>query len=213
MDEYREVEHLGIRFKVNRYGDVYTWMRSRNCWDKAKLSYDDCGYLRVAGYNPKIQQTRNIGVHILVAKAFVPNPENLDEVNHKDFNRANPRWDNLEWISHGDNVRYSRDAGRYPSQVGELNSNYGNRTLSKKYAEDKELALEKQSRPMGQNGRARKCKLYKLPNEFIGEFSCQREAVYFLFDNELLKRVKMPEGTIKWLKREQGYKGYKLVLE
>lgn len=213
MDEYREVEHLGIRFKVNKYGDVYTWKKSKGGWDKAKLLYDDCGYLVAIGYNPKIKQTRNVGVHILVAKAFIPNPKNLDEVNHKDFNRTNPRWDNLEWISHGDNVRYSRDAGRYPSQVGELNFNYGNKILSKKYAEDKGLALEKQSRPLGQNGRTRKCKLYKLPDILVGEFNCQREVVYFLFDNDLLERTKSPEGIIKKLKKEQGYKGYKIVLK
>lgn len=213
MDEYKEVEHLGIRFKVNKYGDVYTWKKTKSGWDKARLSYNNCEYLVATGYNPKIKHTRNVGVHILVAKAFVPNPENLDEVNHKDFNRSNPRWDNLEWISHRDNVKYSRDAGRYPSQVGELNSNYGNRVLSKKYAEDKELALEKQSRPMGQNGRARKCKLYKISDELIGEFDCQREAVYFLFNNNLLKKTKSPERIIAKLKREQGYKGYRLAVE
>ena len=36
-------------------------------------------------------------MHILVAIAFIPNPDNLPEINHKDYDRANPKADNLEW--------------------------------------------------------------------------------------------------------------------
>jgi DNA invertase Pin-like site-specific DNA recombinase len=38
-----------------------------------------------------------------VAEAFIPNPLNLPEVEHKDRNRANNRASNLEWISQPDN--------------------------------------------------------------------------------------------------------------
>ena len=34
-------------------------------------------------------------------------PENKVEVNHKDFNRMNPRFDNLEWTTHKENIDYS----------------------------------------------------------------------------------------------------------
>lgn len=39
-------------------------------------------------------------IHRLVAKAFIPNPNNYAEVNHKDYDRYNNRVDNLEWVSH-----------------------------------------------------------------------------------------------------------------
>ena len=45
-------------------------------------------------------------VHRLVAAAFVPNPQNLETVNHKDEDKQNNRADNLEWMTRGDNVRY-----------------------------------------------------------------------------------------------------------
>lgn len=44
-----------------------------------------------------------VQVHILVAKAFIPNPCRLPTVNHKDGDKANNNVDNLEWASYGEN--------------------------------------------------------------------------------------------------------------
>ena len=46
--------------------------------------------------------------NILVAKAFLPNPNNLPEVNHKDCNKYNNKVTNLEWVSkHGNMIHAS----------------------------------------------------------------------------------------------------------
>lgn len=47
-----------------------------------------------------------ISVHRLVATAFIPNPNNLPMINHKDENKQNNRVDNLEWCDHLYNVHY-----------------------------------------------------------------------------------------------------------
>lgn len=49
---------------------------------------------------------KHCDVHRLVAKAFIPNPNNYPCVNHKDENPNNPRWDNLEWCTVAYNNSY-----------------------------------------------------------------------------------------------------------
>ena len=48
-----------------------------------------------------------IEIHLLVAKAFIPNPDNLPMVNHIDENKTNNHVENLEWCTNQYNVRYS----------------------------------------------------------------------------------------------------------
>lgn len=46
-------------------------------------------------------------VHRLVAEAYIPNPNNLPEVNHKDKNILNNSVDNLEWVTRKENLAQS----------------------------------------------------------------------------------------------------------
>lgn len=55
----------------------------------------------------KHNETRTIGVHRLVAIMFIPNPQELPVVNHKDENKTNNCVDNLEWCT----VKYNTNYG------------------------------------------------------------------------------------------------------
>lgn len=74
------------------------------------LKNTDCGYLKVNLSKPygdkKGHSLRTFIVHRLVAEAFIPNPDNLPCVNHKDENKHNNSVDNLEWCSHAYNDNY-----------------------------------------------------------------------------------------------------------
>lgn len=66
---------------------------------------DRCGYREVLlSENGK---TKNYFVHRLVAQAFIPNPDNLPCVNHRDGNKLNNSVDNLEWCTHRENTKHS----------------------------------------------------------------------------------------------------------
>ena len=67
------------------------------------------GYLGVMLYGKGGHEKRGFktfSIHRLVAEAFIPNPDNLLEVNHLDEDKQNNRADNLEWTTRKGNIRY-----------------------------------------------------------------------------------------------------------
>lgn len=211
---YKEGIYLGCRYKVNEQGDCFTENGQGELVHR-EWRYNHDGYCVVSamGHNShggKIYRT--LQVHILVAHQFVDGWFEGAEVNHKDFDRTNPVASNLEWATHQDNISHSAKAGRYVGKFGQDNPNYGNTKLSEKYAKDKSLAKEKQSRPRKQNGRARKCQLVAdwRNNNAIYSFDCQRDAVDWIIDKLALNANVNKEYIIKQLKRTQGYQGWYL---
>ena len=65
---------------------------------------DSGGYPAVKLY--KNNHGKSKYMHVMFAEAYIPNPDNLPEVNHKDENPENWNLDNLEWCTHKYNMNY-----------------------------------------------------------------------------------------------------------
>lgn len=74
---------------------------------KKSTRIDKRGYEKVMLYKNKKGYCKQ--VHRLVAENFIPNPNNLPQVNHKDGNKLNNKVDNLEWVSCSDNIKHAYD--------------------------------------------------------------------------------------------------------
>lgn len=81
-----------------------------------KVTRRDDGYEYVVLY--RNNKGKNKYIHRLVAKSFVPNPENLPIINHKDENPSNNCPSNLEWCDHQYNLTYGDKVERVTNSEG-----------------------------------------------------------------------------------------------
>ena len=88
-------------YEVDSHGNVYSKYR------QLKPVLKSNGYLQVS-----LGRGNSTFVHRLVAEAFVPNPDNLPHVNHKDNDKTNNIASNLEWCTQEGNVSHMVNQGR-----------------------------------------------------------------------------------------------------
>lgn len=108
MEEWREVLGYDTLYEVSNFGRVRTRRNGvlgyQNEYRMVEPRDNGKGYL---AFNWKVGgRQKTAYVHRLVAEAFIPNPEKLEDVNHKDENKENNHVDNLEWVSHRYNCNY-----------------------------------------------------------------------------------------------------------
>lgn len=109
-EEWKPIEGTDGTYEVSNSGKI----RSNNYLGhggqkELSLAKDQKGYLRVRIFMDGIRKT--VKVHREVAKAFIPNPNNKPEVNHKDGNKENNRVDNLEWSTSLENTLHAYKTG------------------------------------------------------------------------------------------------------
>jgi hypothetical protein len=90
------------------------------------------GYIQVCISN-KITETKVkcLYVHRLVALAYLPNPLNLPEVNHKDFDVTNNKLENLEWVTTEQNAHHRRTQKTKSQYTPKIDAVVSNPTLLK----------------------------------------------------------------------------------
>ena len=100
------IAHFENRYKITDEGKVL------NLANNSYLSpiKNPNGYLKV-GLADGNGSHKQLSIHTLVARHFIPNPYGYPHVNHKDGDKTNNHVNNLEWCSHQQNVNHALETG------------------------------------------------------------------------------------------------------
>ena len=100
IEEFRDIPDYEGMYEVSNLGRV------RRDGKILKPFKNKKGYLLVSLF--KNGTKKNARIHRLVAQSFIPNPQNLPQINHKDEDKTNNAVENLEWCTCEYNINYSK---------------------------------------------------------------------------------------------------------
>lgn len=115
--KWKEIEQYEGKYLISDTGLVKSLLKNKEIILLSSLN--TFGYPKVGLF--KDGKYKTIPIHRLVAQYFIPNPNNLKTVNHKDGNKLNNNVENLEWMSQKDNTIHSWKKGLSKPQNGETN--------------------------------------------------------------------------------------------
>lgn len=152
IEEWRDVVGCEGRYQVSNFGNVRSLFFNRLVSVFTKSN----GYKCVTLHYKRGKHTV-FYIHRLVAQAFLPNPDSLPQINHKDENKANNNVDNLEWCTCQYNVNYGTGIKRRNNTKGFKNRFFDHEKMSKRFR--------------------RKVNQYSLDGTLIKQWSWSGEAV------------------------------------
>lgn len=106
MSKFTKLNNFS-RYSIDQSGRV------RNDVTGKLLSHtmNSTGYKRVSLYSDQARKYKQCSLHRLLASTFIPNPLNLECVDHIDHNKLNNTLANLQWVSKQHNTQRAYDAG------------------------------------------------------------------------------------------------------
>lgn len=130
FEVWKDIKGYEGLYQISNFGNVKAleksvWNGKTNLYFPEiirKPNFDKDGYLNIT--LSKNSKAKTFKIHRLVAKAFIDNPGNLPEVNHKDGNKSNNFVNNLEWITRSENQKHAFRIGLI-NQNGPNNAMYG----------------------------------------------------------------------------------------
>ena len=200
IEEWRPIEGYEGLYEVSNTGQVRSVDRyvidslgHRRFYKSKILSLlkGEYGYIQVNLYcNGK---NKKCLVHRLVIEAFLPNPDNLPEVNHLDEDKTNNRVDNLEWCDRKYNLSYGSRQERYRNTM--LENGYwtglSKDEYIKKYYEKNKESIKKYKKKYNQKYyQDHKDKISDSKRSYYQENKdriCERQKEYYLKKKEQIQ--------------------------
>lgn len=122
MEIWKDVQGFEGYYQVSNQGRIKSLSRKVKCGVSnfymtreiiLSPSLDKKGYYRVN--LSKNSQRKTCLVHVLVASAFIPNPESKPQVNHKNGIKTDNTENNLEWATNQENIQHAYNNGLHPN--------------------------------------------------------------------------------------------------
>ena len=170
-----EVSSYGRVKSLDKYDSMNRFLRGRIL----RLFTDGLGYLRAQLYSNS--KRKSFLVHRLVAQAFIPNPDNLPQVNHRDENPSNDNVDNLEWCDGKYNVNYGTRIDRI-RDIRLKNGTYtglSKEEYRKKRYQEKKDKINERRREYYRENREKICERQKEYNHKNREKINERQKEYY----------------------------------
>ena len=124
MEVWKDIEGFEGRYQVSDCGRVRTVERHKSDGRRQpeairRTQIDRHGYEFALLFDGN--KNRRFSVHVLVARAFIPNVENKPQVNHIDGNKLNNVVSNLEWVTASENQLHAVAHGLRIEKYGDAN--------------------------------------------------------------------------------------------
>jgi DNA-binding XRE family transcriptional regulator len=113
MENWVDIKGFEKLYKISDEGRVFSYKREIIL----KQTRTKKGYKRIGLLG------KSFLIHRLVAQAFIPNPENKPEINHKDTNKLNNHSSNLEWVTSKEHHVISKENKQFSKIKGIEHSN------------------------------------------------------------------------------------------
>lgn len=183
MDEiWKDISGYEGLYQVSNLGNIKSFNYGGHGKIKLLKLENFKGYKRVV--LSKNGKTKRYFVHRLVAMTFIPNPDDLPIVNHKDENKTNNNVNNLEWCTHEYNVNYgTRNERTSESHKGKSFSEEHKKKISEKmkgktHSEEtkKKMSESHKGKNRGKdNPISKPILMYDKEGNFIRRFDCIRD--------------------------------------
>jgi hypothetical protein len=113
-EEWKPIAECNGEYHISNQGRVKSFKYGKERILKPAINSSGYWYIFIFIKNEKPKFSM---IHKLMAVAFISNPENKKEVNHKDGNKLNNNLCNLEWVTHSENMKHAWDNGLFKSKI------------------------------------------------------------------------------------------------